>query len=261
MPPDPRDGGFPPRQDNTGRYGTQSRTVITAARTQARRRPRGGRRRRARTSWSSRSAPATSASTSATWPRASAWSPTSSPATQHRLPRLALGGHRHPRAAPEAGHASTRSCCSPATRRSSRPDWVPYTERLQPGDLSPGDLLPVEDDDPRLVPTYSFGDDPLDADEKAQVAPGGRRPRPRPGPHARPSRAATWPRSAGTTATPARARRSRSRRPRAARPAASCSGWPARSPGCSGSAPTATPTTTAGSSRSTTAAARTPRCS
>ena len=49
------------------------------------------------------------------------------------------------------------------------PDWVPYKERLQPGDLSPGDLLPVEDDDPRLVPTYSFGDDPLDADEKAQV--------------------------------------------------------------------------------------------
>jgi hypothetical protein len=49
------------------------------------------------------------------------------------------------------------------------PPWVPYRERLKPGDLSPGDLLPVDDDDPRLVPTYSFGDDPLDADEKAQV--------------------------------------------------------------------------------------------
>ncbi len=49
------------------------------------------------------------------------------------------------------------------------PAWVPYRERLQPGDLSPGDLLPVEDDDPRLVPTYSFGDDPLDSDDKAQV--------------------------------------------------------------------------------------------
>ncbi len=48
------------------------------------------------------------------------------------------------------------------------PEWVPYRERLQPGDLSPGDLLPVADDDPRLVPTYSFGDDPLDADDKAQ---------------------------------------------------------------------------------------------
>jgi hypothetical protein len=49
------------------------------------------------------------------------------------------------------------------------PPWVPYRERLRPGDLSPGDLLPVEDDDPRLVPTYSFGDDPLDPDEKAQI--------------------------------------------------------------------------------------------
>ncbi|MGI8522115.1 MAG: DUF3027 domain-containing protein [Nocardioides sp.] len=49
------------------------------------------------------------------------------------------------------------------------PVWVPYRERIQPGDLSPGDLLPVEDDDPRLVPAYSFGDDPLDADAKAQI--------------------------------------------------------------------------------------------
>jgi hypothetical protein len=49
------------------------------------------------------------------------------------------------------------------------PAWVPYRERIKPGDLSPGDLLPVADDDPRLVPTYSFGDDPLDADDKAQV--------------------------------------------------------------------------------------------
>jgi hypothetical protein len=49
------------------------------------------------------------------------------------------------------------------------PEWIPYKERVKPGDLSPGDLMPVEEDDPRLVPTYSFGDDPLDADEKAQI--------------------------------------------------------------------------------------------
>lgn len=49
------------------------------------------------------------------------------------------------------------------------PEWLPYRERIQPGDLSPGDLLPVAEDDPRLVPTYSFGDDPLDSHEKAQV--------------------------------------------------------------------------------------------
>lgn len=49
------------------------------------------------------------------------------------------------------------------------PVWVPYRERVQPGDLSPGDLLPVEEDDPRLVPTYFFGDDELTAADQAQV--------------------------------------------------------------------------------------------
>ena len=53
------------------------------------------------------------------------------------------------------------------------PAWLPYKERLQPGDLSPGDLLPVEDEDVRLVPTYLVGDDPLDTpldgDARAQV--------------------------------------------------------------------------------------------
>ena len=37
------------------------------------------------------------------------------------------------------------------------PAWVPWSERIQPGDLSPGDLLPTAPDDPRLVP--SFEDD------------------------------------------------------------------------------------------------------
>ena len=49
------------------------------------------------------------------------------------------------------------------------PPWVPYRERMQPGDMGPGDLLPVDEDDPRLVPTYFYGDDPLDTDDKAQV--------------------------------------------------------------------------------------------
>lgn len=38
------------------------------------------------------------------------------------------------------------------------PAWVPWRERIKPGDLSPGDLLPVDEDDPRLVPTYLAGD-------------------------------------------------------------------------------------------------------
>lgn len=38
------------------------------------------------------------------------------------------------------------------------PDWTPYKERIRPGDLSPGDVLPPEDDDLRLVPTWTAGD-------------------------------------------------------------------------------------------------------
>jgi hypothetical protein len=35
------------------------------------------------------------------------------------------------------------------------PAWVPWSERVQPGDLAPGDLLPPVSDDPRLVPSYT----------------------------------------------------------------------------------------------------------
>ncbi len=35
------------------------------------------------------------------------------------------------------------------------PAWVPWSERVQPADLSPGDLLPPPSDDPRLVPAYA----------------------------------------------------------------------------------------------------------
>ncbi|MGH3260817.1 MAG: DUF3027 domain-containing protein, partial [Trebonia sp.] len=40
------------------------------------------------------------------------------------------------------------------------PPWVPWQERVQPGDLSPGDLLPADPDDPRLVPGYTLSGDP-----------------------------------------------------------------------------------------------------
>jgi hypothetical protein len=41
------------------------------------------------------------------------------------------------------------------------PRWVPWQERLQPGDLGPGDLVPPPPpDDPRLVPGYVLSDDP-----------------------------------------------------------------------------------------------------
>ncbi|OII63313.1 hypothetical protein BJP40_25320 [Streptomyces sp. CC53] len=40
------------------------------------------------------------------------------------------------------------------------PEWVPWSERLRPGDLGPGDLLPTEADDLRLEPGYTGGDEP-----------------------------------------------------------------------------------------------------
>jgi hypothetical protein len=44
------------------------------------------------------------------------------------------------------------------------PAWVPWQRRVRPGDLAPGDLLPREPGDPRLVPGYVESDDPAVAD-------------------------------------------------------------------------------------------------
>jgi hypothetical protein len=52
------------------------------------------------------------------------------------------------------------------------PTWVPWRERIKPGDLSPGDLLPTEEDDARLVPGYLSGDpgdDVVDQDSLRDV--------------------------------------------------------------------------------------------
>jgi Protein of unknown function (DUF3027) len=40
------------------------------------------------------------------------------------------------------------------------PSWVPWHERLQPGDLGVGDLLPTKADDERLAQGYVLSDDP-----------------------------------------------------------------------------------------------------
>ncbi|QDQ96976.1 DUF3027 domain-containing protein [Tomitella fengzijianii] len=40
------------------------------------------------------------------------------------------------------------------------PQWTPWEERVRPGDLGPGDLLPPPADDPRLVPGYVANGDP-----------------------------------------------------------------------------------------------------
>jgi Protein of unknown function (DUF3027) len=42
------------------------------------------------------------------------------------------------------------------------PDWVPWHDRVRPGDVGVGDLLPARDDDERLVPAAALeGDDGL----------------------------------------------------------------------------------------------------
>jgi hypothetical protein len=38
------------------------------------------------------------------------------------------------------------------------PAWLPWSERLRPGDLGVGDLLPTAEDDPRLEPGYTGAD-------------------------------------------------------------------------------------------------------
>lgn len=50
------------------------------------------------------------------------------------------------------------------------PEWVPWHERLRPGDLSVGDVLPSTEDDPRLVPSYTVDDDSADDPEGSVVA-------------------------------------------------------------------------------------------
>jgi hypothetical protein len=42
--------------------------------------------------------------------------------------------------------------------------WVPWAERIQPRDVTPGVILPASGDDPRLEPGYTGGEDAANAD-------------------------------------------------------------------------------------------------
>lgn len=56
----------------------------------------------------------------------------------------------------------SESLLLPGSEAILAPDWVPWRERLRPGDLGPGDLLPAAPDDARLVPMVTLdGDDGL----------------------------------------------------------------------------------------------------
>ncbi|MGV0603020.1 DUF3027 domain-containing protein [Mycolicibacterium sp. XJ1904] len=54
------------------------------------------------------------------------------------------------------------------------PKWVPWQERVQPGDLGPGDLLAPPPDDSRLVPGYMATGDPQIDDVALEVGLGRR---------------------------------------------------------------------------------------
>ena len=54
------------------------------------------------------------------------------------------------------------------------PEWVPWEQRVRPGDLSPGDLLAPAADDPRLVPGYTASGDPQVDETAAEIGLGRR---------------------------------------------------------------------------------------
>lgn len=63
----------------------------------------------------------------------------------------------------------------PGPNALTAPDWVPWAERVRPGDLGPGDLLPTRADDPRLAPGYLASDDPAVEDVAHEVGLGRKR--------------------------------------------------------------------------------------
>ena len=65
-------------------------------------------------------------------------------------------------APPGADHATvSESALLPALDALIAPDFIPWDQRVRPGDLGPGDLLATPADDPRLVPGYVATGDPV----------------------------------------------------------------------------------------------------
>ena len=55
-------------------------------------------------------------------------------------------------------------CLVPGEGALLAPAWVPWSERIQAGDVAPGVLMPTPDSDPRLEPGFTGGDHARDAD-------------------------------------------------------------------------------------------------
>jgi Protein of unknown function (DUF3027) len=71
---------------------------------------------------------------------------------------------------PGADHATVSEVALvPGPTALVAPEWVPWEDRVRPGDLGPGDLLAPPRDDPRLVPGYTATGDPLVDDTAVEV--------------------------------------------------------------------------------------------
>lgn len=56
---------------------------------------------------------------------------------------------------PDSDHVTVSEVALlPGTGALTAPQWVPWSDRIRPGDLSPGDTLAATEDDLRLVPGY-----------------------------------------------------------------------------------------------------------
>lgn len=55
-------------------------------------------------------------------------------------------------------------CLLPGEGSLVAPPWVPWAERVLPGDVAPGILMPTPDNDPRLEAGFTGGDQARDAD-------------------------------------------------------------------------------------------------
>ena len=108
---------------------------------------------------STSSIPTISAPISAWSPKVSGWSRTSSTAG---CPATAAGAG--PSRSPAISRSKHVTICEvallPGPEALRAPEWVPWQDRLKPGDLGVGDLLPTPPDDERLAPGYVLSDDP-----------------------------------------------------------------------------------------------------
>jgi hypothetical protein len=79
-------------------------------------------------------------------------------------------------AAPGADHVTVSEVVLvPGPTALLAPAWVPWEQRVRPGDLGPGDLLATLPDDPRLVPGFLATGDPLIDDTALELGLGRRR--------------------------------------------------------------------------------------